>query len=588
MHAREFSVRIGGSPPSGWTTASTGMDGCEFSTRIGGERRPRVLGQRSILVAVGVVAVLGISGCDAAYDVVLRGGTVIDGTGAPSRLADVAIRDDRIAEVGTVTGHGTTEIDVTGLMVTPGFIDMHSHSDEGRIDDGLGPSFSLQGITTEIYGETSSMGPVGGLREGPAAADGNWRTLGEFLDYLEARGVAANFGSYVGSGGLREIVIGYDDRPPTDSELEEMKRLVRAAMEEGALGVSSGMSYVPNIYMSTEELVALVSEARDGGGLYATHARTMNGTDPDAIREAIEVAEGAGVPLHFFHLNSTSSTEADTFLGIIRDARTRGVRVTGDSYTYTWGITGLSSYLPAWAQEGGTEAMLERLRDPEQRRRIAAGFVTEPPYLANIGWHRVRLGVQDPEVNAKLVSEVAEMRGQSPEEVFMDVVFDQGGQGIVIDWNNEEETLRQVLAEPYVALGTDGGALNLDGSLPPLIHPRHLGTAARLLGTYVRDEGLLSWEDAIHKITGFAADVIGLRDRGTLEQGHFADIVVFNPDEIRGVATFEDPFHYSEGVEHVFVNGVSVVRDGSPTGALPGRALRGAGYLGEEATPSGG
>ena len=235
MHAREFSVRIGRSPPSGWTAASTGMDGCEFSTRIGGERRPRALGRRSILVAVGVAAVLGISGCDAAYDVVLRGGTVIDGTGAPSRQADVAIRDDRIVEVGTVTGRGTTEIDVTGLMVTPGFIDMHSHSDRGRIDDGLGPSFSLQGITTEIYGETSSMGPVGGLREGPAAADGNWRTLGEFLDYLEAKGVAANFGSYVGSGGLREVVIGYDDRPPTESELEEMKRARACGDGGGAL-----------------------------------------------------------------------------------------------------------------------------------------------------------------------------------------------------------------------------------------------------------------------------------------------------------------------------------------------------------------
>ncbi len=324
-----------------------------------------------------------------------------------------------------------------------------------------------------------------------------------------------------------------------------------------------------------------MSEARHGGGLYATHARTMNGTDPNAIREAIEVVEGAGVPLHFFHLNSTSSTEADTFLGIIREARDRGIQITGDAYTYTWGITGLSSYLPAWAQEGGTEAMLERLRDTEQRRRIAAGFVTEPPYLANIGWHHVRFGVQDPEVNGKLVSEVAEMRGQPPEEVFMDVVLDQGGQGIVIDWNNEEETLRQVLAEPYVTLGTDGGAVNLDGEdLPPLVHPRHLGTAPRLLGRYVREEGLLSWEDAIQKITGLAAEVIGLEDRGTLEAGHFADVVVFDPDEIRGVATFEDPFHYSEGIEHVFVNGIAVVQDGSVTGALPGRALRGGGYVG--------
>ena len=557
------------------------MDTCRLSARVGRERGPRGVGRCTIFVVAGIAAVLGGAGCGDEYDIVIRGGTVIDGTGAPSRQADVAIRGDRIVEIGNVMGSGSSEIDATGLMVTPGFIDMHSHSDGGRIADGLGPSFSLQGITTEIYGESSSMGPVGGLREGPAAADGNWRTLGEFLDFLEAKGVAANFGSYVGSGGVRAVVMGYEDRPPTDAELEEMKRLVREAMDEGALGVASGMSYVLNIYMSTEELVALVSEARHGGGLYATHARTMNGTDPNAIREAIEVVEGAGVPLHFFHLNSTSSTEADTFLGIIREARDRGIQITGDAYTYTWGITGLSSYLPAWAQEGGTEAMLERLRDTEQRRRIAAGFVTEPPYLANIGWHHVRFGVQDPEVNGKLVSEVAEMRGQPPEEVFMDVVLDQGGHGIVIDWNNEEETLRQVLAEPYVTLGTDGGAVNLDGEdLPPLVHPRHLGTAPRLLGRYVREEGLLSWEDAIQKITGLAAEVIGLEDRGTLQAGHFADVVVFDPDEIRGVATFEDPFHYSEGIEHVFVNGIAVVQDGSVTGALPGRALRGGGYVG--------
>jgi N-acyl-D-amino-acid deacylase len=255
------------------------------------------------------------------------------------------------------------------------------------------------------------------------------------------------------------------------------------------------------------------------------------------------------------------------------------VRITGDGYPYTWGITGLSSYIPAWAQEGGTAAMLERLRDPTQRRRIAAGFVTEPPYLANIGWHHIRLGVRDPNVNGKLVSEVAEMRGQPPEEVFMDVVLEQGGAGMIIDWNNEEETLRQVLVEPYVALGTDGGALDLDGEgLAPLIHPRHLGTAPRFLGTYVRDEGLLSWEEAIRKITGLAASTLGLEDRGTLETGHFADVVVFDPDEIRGLATFEDPFHYSVGIRHVFVNGVAVVKDGSVTGALSGRALRGAGY----------
>jgi N-acyl-D-amino-acid deacylase len=339
------------------------------------------------------------------------------------------------------------------------------------------------------------------------------------------------------------------------------------------------MSYVPNIYMSTEELTAQVAAAAPFGGLYATHARTMNGTDPNAIREGIEIARGAGVPLHFFHLNSTSSTQADEFLAIIEEAQAEGMQVTGDSYTYTWGITGLSSYIPAWAQEGGTQAMLKRLRDPEQRTRIAAGFVDEPPYLANIGWHHIRLGVRDPEVNGKLVSEVAEIRGQPPEEVFMDVVLEQEGAGMIIDWNNEEETLRQVLAQSFIAGGTDGGAVGLDwDNLPPLVHPRHLGTFPRWLGTYVEEAGLFTWEEAVRKFTSLPASILGLEDRGLLAEGNLADVLVIDPESIAGIATFEDPFHYAEGMRFVFVNGEAVVADGELTGALPGRAIRGRGW----------
>jgi N-acyl-D-amino-acid deacylase len=358
-----------------------------------------------------------------------------------------------------------------------------------------------------------------------------------------------------------------------------MKGLVRQAMKEGALGVSAGMSYVPNIYMSTEELVALVKEAAAVGGIYANHARTMNGTDPNAIREGVEIAEKAGSALHFFHLNSLSSTRASEFLALVDEARDRGIRISGDSYTYTWGITGLSDYIPAWAQEGGREAMLARLRDPETRQRIAQDFVDEPPYLANIGWHHVRLGVDDPEANGKLVEELSEIRGMPPEAVFMDVVLKAEGRGIVIDWNNEEDTLRQVLLKPYVAIGTDGGALDLEWKdLPPLVHPRHLGTAPRFLGTYVREEKLLSWEEAIRKLTSLPADILGIQDRGLLKPGQFADVVVFDPNEIAGKATFEDPFHYSVGVRHLFVNGRAVVQDSKYTGERPGRALRGPGY----------
>ena len=516
------------------------------------------------------------------YDIVLRGGTILDGTGAPRRAGDLAIDADRVVALGTIEGRGAIEIDATGLFVAPGFTDMHSHSEMSRmLNGGRGPSFALQGITTEIYGETSSMGPLGGLRETslPEALEGKWTSFGEFLDYMDSLDLDVNVGSYVGSGGIRANVMGYEDRAPTAAELEAMKERIRVAMTEGALGVSAGMSYVPNIYMSTDELAELVRVAAEMGGLFANHARTMNGTDPDAIREALEIGEKAGSPVHFFHINSTSSTEADAFLSQIEVARAKGMRVTGDSYTYTWGITGLADYIPAWAQEGGREAMLARLRDPAERRRIAAGFVTEPPYLANIGWHHVRLGVADPEVNGKLVSEVSEMRNAPAEEVFMDVVLEQGGRGIVIDWNNEEETLRQVLAKPYVGGGTDGGALDLQTeNLPPLVHPRHLGTFPRWLGTYVRDEKLMSWEEAIRKLAALPAETLGLADRGVLKEGAYADLVVFDPDRINGRATFEDPFHYSVGVRYLFVNGVAVVSEGELTDASPGRALRGPAY----------
>jgi N-acyl-D-amino-acid deacylase len=535
-----------------------------------------------------MVTVVGLTiGCSPSqppdYDLVIRGGTVFDGSGTPGVLADVGIRGDRIVAVGDIEGRAARTIDAHDLYVTPGFIDMHSHSETFRLlNGGQGPSFAFQGFTTEIYGETVSMGPLGGERrnELPDELLGKWESFGGFLDYMEEVGISINVASYVGSGGIRANVMGYDDRPPASDELEQMLELVRNSMREGALGVSAGMSYVPNIYMSSDELAAIVKVAADMGGIFANHARTMNGTDPNAISEAIAIGEQAGAPIHFFHLNSTSSTEADAFLAIIDEARERGIKVTGDSYTYTWGITALRAYIPAWAQAGGVEAMLERLRDPVERERIAAGFVTEPPYLANIGWHHVRLGVDDPEVNGKLVSEVARLTEQTPEVVFMDVVLDQEGRGIVIDWNNEEDTLRQVLAQPYVAGGTDGSALDLDSeNLPPLIHPRHIGTVPRLLGTYVREQGLLTWEEAIRKLTSLPADILGLEDRGILVEGNLADVVIFDPETIKDMATFEDPFHYPVGMRYVFVNGTAVVDDGVYTRALPGRALRGPAFV---------
>jgi N-acyl-D-amino-acid deacylase len=337
---------------------------------------------------------------------------------------------------------------------------------------------------------------------------------------------------------------------------------------------------VPNIYMTTDELTSLAKVAGSFGGIYATHARTINGEDPGAIREGITIGEKAGLPVHFFHLNSIASWSVEKFLPIIRDARNRGMRVTADAYPYTWGITGLADYLPSWALAGGRDTMLARLRDPNERKRIAKGFRTDPPYYARIGWQNVRLGVSDPKINGKLVSEVAAMRHISTDDAYMDVVLEQNGEGIVIDLNNHEDTLQQVMKEPYVGVGTDGMAVNLSSNPPlmPLLHPRCLGTFSRWLGKYVREEHMMSWEEAIRRMTSLPASIVHLTDRGVLETGKFADIAVFDPKTIIDRATFEDPNHYSEGVRYLFVNGQSVVKDGNLTDVLPGRAIRGPGY----------
>ena len=379
---------------------------------------------------------------------------------------------------------------------------------------------------------------------------------------------------------MRAYVVGYQNREATAAEIAAQARLVREAMAQGAMGVSSGLSYVPNIYMSRAELTALAQEAGLAGGIYATHARTINGQDSNALREALAIGRDAGVPVHFFHLNSIVSWSTAAFLPIIEEARRSGLQVSADAYPYTWGITGLSDYLPSWVLEGGREAMLDRLRDPEQRKRIIKGFTTEPPFYATIGWENVRLGVNDPRVNAKLVTEVAAQRRVSPQDAYMDVVLEQRGHGLIIDLNNREDTLREVMRQPYVAVGTDGVAVDLDAphALVPLLHPRVVGTFPRWLGQYVRAERLMTLEEAVRRMTSLPASILGLQDRGVLAAGKFADVVVFDRRTIADRATFKDPNHYSTGVRYLFVNGVMVVDEGRPTNALPGRALRGKGY----------
>ena len=361
-----------------------------------------------------------------------------------------------------------------------------------------------------------------------------------------------------------------------------MLGLVRTPCPEGAFGVSAGLSYVPNIYMSTDELAAIVAEAAAVGGIFANHARTMNGTDPEAIREAIAIGEQAGAPVHFFHLNSISSTEADTFLGIIDEARDRGLEVTGDSYTYTWGITGLSDYIPAWHRRAASKRCSNGCAIP---RRASASPATSSP--SRLTW-RTSAGTA-----SGSASTIRRSTGSWSKKWRRCGANPPRKPSWTWSWSRRAAassstgTTRRTLcgrcsAQPYVAGGTDGGTIDLDSeNLPPLVHPRHLGTLPRLLGTYVREEGLLSWEEAIRKLSGLPAEILGLEERGTLVEGNFADLAIFDPETIRGVATFEDPFHYSIGMRYVLVNGTPVVDEGEYTRALPGRALRGPGFVPE-------
>ena len=532
-----------------------------------------------------LMALLGLlAGCGPRYDIVIRGGTLIDGTGRPGVKGDLAIRHDSIVALGAVSGRSTRTIDATGMVVTPGFFDLHSHSEYDRLANGRGPSGSLQGITTEIFGEDASMGPLGGKREPDPFFElknvkAGWTTLGGFLDTLARRGSAANFASYLGTGTVRAFVMGYGQQPPTPAELDSMRSVVRQAMADGALGVSSGLSYVPNVYMSTAELTALAREAARAGGIYATHIRTINGQDPGAVREAIAIADSARIPVHFFHLNSVASTNAARFLAIIDSARQRGVELSGDSYPYTWGITGLPDYIPSWAHAGGLDSLLRRLTIPAMRARIKATFTTMEPFYARVGWDKVRLGVPDPRINGKLVTEAGKLEGKSPEDAYLDAVLDAKGAGLLIDWNNDDSTLRQVIGEPYVGGGSDGMAIDLKGPAEwPLLHPRLLGTMPKWIRQYVREEKLMSLEEAVRRLTSLGAGVTGLTDRGTLAVGKAADLLVWDPERFADKATFEDPNHYAEGMKYVFVNGVAVVEEGKPTAALPGRALRGPGY----------
>lgn len=553
---------------------------------------------RRTLIAVSALA--AAVGCGPDYDVVIRGGTIYDGSGEAPFVGDLAIKDDTIAIVGgDVAGSVGIEIDASGKAVAPGFINMLSWATESLIEDPLSQSDIRQGVTLEVFGEGWSMGPLNEemkeevvRQQGDIKFDVEWTTLGEYLDYLERRGVAPNIASFVGATTVRIHEIGYDDRPPTPGELERMRDLVRQGMEEGALGLGSSLIYAPAFYAGTDELIELAKVASEYGGMYISHIRSEGNRLVEALDELITIAREADIPAEVYHLKAAGRSnwgKLDQVIDIIESARAEGLRITADMYTYTAGATGLDAAMPPWVQEGGHDAWVERLRDPEIRRRVAREMSTptdewENLYLAAGAENVLLVGFKSDSLKrltGKTLAEVAAMRGKSPEETAMDLVIEDDSRvGTVYFLMSEENVARQI-ALPWVSFCSDAGSLAPEGVfLRSNPHPRAYGNFARLVGKYVREEGVISLEEAVRRLTSLPATNLSLRRRGSLRPGYFADVVVFDPATITDHATFDEPHQYATGMEHVFVNGVQVLREGEHTGATPGRVVRGPGWVG--------
>ncbi len=510
-------------------------------------------------------------------DLLIRGGRIVDGTGSPWIQADIAVRGDTIVAVGRGSVEPRRIIDASGMVVSPGFIDMHAHSEYGLIVDPRGLSKVTQGVTTEVIGEHLSAGPVKGKAEDDPMMvskpiERDWTTLGGFFDRIRKAGIGPNLVSYVGSGQVRACVVGYEERPASPAELEEMKALVAEAMEEGAFGLASGLAYVPNAYASTEELIELTKVAASYGGFYVTHLRP----GLEGLREGIQIAREAGTPMDIFHMNSTSSSEVNAFVAEIEKARREGVDVTGNVYPYIAGWTYLKSLLPRSVQEGGNDAMISRLRDETARKALIEEMQEREARRPR--WERTFVSSYNPDVDGLSILDLGKKRGTSPEEALIDLLIEQNGEGFQISFGNTEENLAVALRQPWTTIGSDGCALNI-GMRTALgkPHPRSFGTHARVLAKYVREENLIPLEEAIRKMTSFPAARLGLADRGLLRPGMKADVVVFDPDRIQDQATFKEPEQYATGIDWVFINGTAVVEEGKPTGALPGRVLLGPG-----------
>jgi N-acyl-D-amino-acid deacylase len=544
------------------------------------------------------------AGCNSTpgdFDVVIRGGDVYDGLGGQPIRADVALNDDRIAEIADLSAFsGTIEIDARGLAVAPGFINMLSWATESLLEDGRGMSDIKQGVTLEVMGEGVSMGPLNDAmkqemldHQGGLRYDIEWTTLGEYLEYLEHRGVSPNVASYVGATTLRIHEVGYEDRPATADELNRMQDLARQAMREGAMGIGSSLIYAPASFASTYELTTLVRAAAEYDGTYISHIRSEGDRLEEGVQELIKIASLTGVPAEIYHLKASGRKnwhKLSNVFDMIEAARAAGLFITADMYSYTAGSTGLDAPMPLWVQAGGHDAWIKKLKDPAIRAQVVAEmkgptkdwenfFVAAGP--ENILLAGFRNEALRPLVG-KTLQEVADDRETDAAETVIDLVIEDNSRVDAVFFLMSEENIRRKIVKDWISFGSDAtSAVATEGVfLESGPHPRTYGNFARVLGKYVREEKLLKLEEALRRMTSLPAANIGVLERGELRAGFYADVIIFDPERIADNATFEEPHQYATGMRHVFVNGIQVLENGRHTGATPGRVVRGPGWDG--------
>ncbi len=525
------------------------------------------------------------------YDLIIRNGQIYDGSGETAYSGDLAIHADTIAAIGNLDDlTGTEEIDAQGMAVAPGFINMLSWANVSLLHDGRSMSDIYQGVTLEVMGEGFSMGPLSDDMkqemiedQGDIKYDISWTTLGEYLEHLEQKGVSTNVTSFVGNGTLRRYVIGYENRPATDEELEQMKELLDEAMREGAVGLSSSLLYAPSAYADTEELTELARVAAEYDGMYISHIRNEGDRLLPSIEELINIAREADIRSEVYHLKASGEDnwhKMDDAIQLIEDARSEGLAVTADMYNYPASSTGLHVQLPNWVREGGIEAMIERLADPANRERVLKDieFSHAPDKILLVGFRNPDLR----NYQGMYLSEVSEELDKSPEETMIDLIVEDDSRIQVVYFSMSEENMLKKVRQPWMSFCSDAGSYAPEGLfLNRSTHPRAYGSFARLLATYVREKQVISLEEAIRKLTSLPASNLKIEKRGALKEGYYADVVIFDPENIQDNATFEEPHQLASGVEHVWVNGEQVLKDGEHTGATPGRVVRGPGYEGE-------